>query len=121
MLYIVENTVYCMQINHARGTLGTSLRYGIAKDSLRTIKIYDYKYSSSAKKVYKYIKSYKTIENLQKTTEQKDNTCEVRVKHEGKPRGDMGKKPDKEVNIINIYNNTIERGKLKYVHIIPHE
>ena len=33
----------------------------------------------------------------------------------------MGKKPDKEVNIVNIYNKTIERGKLKYVHVIPHE
>ena len=56
MLYKVEKTIYCMQLRPKHGTLGTSLRYGIAKDSLRTIKIYDYKYNNKARKVHKYIK-----------------------------------------------------------------
>ena len=46
---------------------------------------------------------------------------EVRVNHEGKPRGEMEEKPNKEVNIVNIYEKTKERGELKYVQIIPHE
>ena len=53
-------------------------------------------------------KKLKKIENLQNTTSQKDNTCE------GKAQINMGNKQGK-------CNNTIEEGKLKYVHIIPHE
>ena len=108
MLYLTEKTIYCMQLNPRGRNLGNSLRYGIANNNLRTIKIYDYKYSNSGRRSYKYIKSYRKIENLQNTTSQKDNTCE------GKTRVDMGSKQD-------IYNSTIEEGKLKYVHIIPHE
>ena len=118
MLYITEDTVYCMQINHGRGTLGNNLRYGIAEDSLKTIRMYS---CNRVKKTYKYIKRYRMLENLHKTKKHKDNTCEVRVTHEGKPRGGMDKRLNKEINIRNIFNNTVSKGKLKYVHIIPHE
>ena len=97
-----------MQLKLRGKNLSNTLRYGIANNNLKTVKIYDYKYSNSRKKSYKYIKSYRKIENLQNTTSQKDNTCE------GKAQTNMGNKPGK-------YNNTREEGKLKYVHIIPHE
>ena len=108
MLYLTEKTIYCMQLNPRGRNLGNSLRYGIANNNLRTIKIYDYKYSNSGRRSYKYIKSYRKIENLQNTTSQKDNTCEE------KAQTNMGNKQGK-------CNNTREEGKLKYVHIIPHE
>ena len=121
MLYKVEKTIYCMQLGPKHGTLGTSLRYGIAKDSLRTIKIYDYKYINRAKKMHRYVKSWRAIEIIQKTPEYKETTSEVRVNHEGKPRGEKDKKSDKEASIVNILEGTKERSKLKYVQIIPHE
>ena len=110
-----------MQLKPKQGTLGTDLRYGLAKGSLRTIKIYDYKYNNRTKKFYKLVKSYKTTESMQRNQEHKEIISEVKVSHEGKPRGEVSKKPDKEVNIVNLYEGTKERGILKYVQIIPHE
>ena len=104
MLYKVERTVYCMQLKPKQGTLGTDLRYGLAKGSLRTIKIYDHKYNNRTRKFYKFVKNYKIIENMQKNQEVRS---EVKVSHEGKPRGEVNKKPDEEV--------------IKYVQIIPHD
>ena len=71
MLYKVERTVYCMQLKPKQGTLGTDLRYGLAKGSLRTIKIYDHKYNNRTRKFYKYMKNYKKIENMWKIQEHK--------------------------------------------------
>ena len=50
------------------------------------------------------------LENLHKTKKHKDNTCEVRVTHEGKPRGGMDKRLNKEINIRNnrLIPNAIE-------------
>ena len=111
MLYLSEKTIYCMQLKLRGKNLSNTLRYGIANNNLKTVKIYDYKYSNSRKKSYKYIRSYRKIEkaeNLQSNTSREDTTCE------GKTQSNMGNKPNK-------YNNTKEEGKLKYVHVIPHE
>ena len=106
MLYKVEKTVYCMQLKPKQGTLGTDLRYGLAKGSLRTIKIYDYKYNNRTKKFYKFVKNYKVTENMKKDPEHKEIISEVKVNHEGKPRDEVNK---------NLHEGT------KYVQIIPHE
>ena len=84
MLYIVEDTEYCMLISHERGTLYNNLRYGIARDSLRTTEIYNYSYRSKIKQTCRYIKRYKMLENLHRSKKDKDITCKVRVTHEGK-------------------------------------
>ena len=111
MLYTVEDTEYCMLNNHKRGTLYYSLRYGIARGSLETKKIYDCRNRKRVRQIYKNIKRYRKVENSHRLVKHKDNTCEVRSTHEGKPRGEMYKKPD----------SGDSRGKLKYVHLIPHE
>ena len=111
MLYLSEKTIYCMQLKLRGKNLSNTLRYGIANNNLKTVKIYDYKYSNSRKKSYKYIRSYRKIEkaeNLQSNTSRKDTTCE------GKTQSNVGNKPNK-------YNNTKEESKLKYVQVIPHE
>ena len=61
MLYIVEDTVYCMQISHERGTLYNNLRYGIARDSLRTTEIYNCRYRNRVRQTYKNIKRYRIL------------------------------------------------------------
>ena len=111
MLYSSEKTIYCMQLKLRGKNLGSSLRYGIAHNNLKTVKIYDYKYSSSIKKGYKYIRRYIKVEkaeNLHRTTSRSDTTCE-------------GKKQSKVVNKSGTNTNTKEEIKLKYVQIVPHQ
>ena len=111
MLYSIENTIYCMQLKLRGKNLSNTLRYGIANNNLKTVKIYDYKYSNSRKKSYKYIRSYRKIEkaeNLQRNTSRKDTTCE------GKTQSKVDSKPS-------TCSNTKEESKLKYVQVVPHE
>ena len=100
-----------MQLKLRGKNLGSSLRYGIAHNNLKTVKIYDYKYSSSIKKGYKYIRRYIKVEkaeNLQRDTSRNDTTCE-------------GKEQSKVVIKPNTDTETKEESKLKYVQVVPHQ
>ena len=100
-----------MQLKLRGKNLSNTLRYGIANNNLKTVKIYDYKYSNSRKKSYKYIRSYRKIEkaeNLQRNTSRKDTTCE------GKTQSKVDSKPS-------TGNDTKEESKLKYVQVVPHQ
>ena len=93
--------------DHKCGTLCDSLRYGIASNCLNTTKIYECRNRDMVRKLYKNIKNYKKVEKLHRFVEHKDSTWELSSTHEGKPRGEMYKKPNVS--------------KLKYVRLIPHE
>ena len=110
MLYSTENTIYCMQLKLRGKNLGNSLRYGIAHNNLKTVKIYDYKYKSSMKKYHKYIRRYIKVEEAESLhrTSRSDTTCE-------------GKKQSKVVNKSGTNTNTKKETKLKYVQIVPHQ
>ena len=86
MLYITENTKYCMLRNHRCSTLADSLRYGIASNCLETTKLYECKNRNMVRKLYKNIRSHKEVKYIHRFKEKLDDTWKLTKKYEGRAR-----------------------------------